>query len=222
MTASNARPSTRQDILEILKRRGSQTVEDLASAVGITPMGVRQHLAILEKDGLVSASSVRRGMGRPSYLYSLTERALELFPRNYQGFARSLLADIAAHEGPSMVTELFARRAGRLEQSYQERLRGLGLREKVAELARLLETNGNMADWQELNPDTFVLHEHNCGILGVAREFPEACRQELALFERVLQADVERLDAQSEGAHQCQYLIRRRANKNRAPEDGAS
>ena len=212
MSGNASRPSTRQDILELLKRRGRQTVDELSSALGITPMGVRQHLAVLEKDGLVSAASVRRGMGRPSYLYALTERALELFPRNYQALARSMLADLADNEGPQIVKRLFERRARRLEKGYLERLQGKDLRERVAELARILESNGNMASWEELDPDTFVIQEHNCGILGVAREFPDACHEELTLFERVLQAEVVREQTQAGGGNECKYLIRRRAH----------
>ncbi len=212
MSANASRPSTRQDILELLKRRGRQTVDELSSALGITPMGVRQHLAVLEKDGLVSTASVRRGMGRPSYLYALTERALELFPRNYQALASSMLADLTDNEGPEIVKRLFERRARRLEKGYLERLDGKALRERVAELARILESNGNMASWAELDPDTFVIQEHNCGILGVAREFPEACREELTLFERVLQAEVVREQTQAGGGNECKYLIRRRGH----------
>ncbi|MCL5676745.1 MAG: ArsR family transcriptional regulator [Firmicutes bacterium] len=186
-------------------------MDELSTALGITPMGVRQHLAILEKDGLVTTTSVRRGMGRPSYLYALTDRAQELFPKNYQVFAQGLLADIASHEGEEMVSELFKRRASRLEKAYTDKLRGKNLRDKVAELARILDENGNMAIWRQLGPDTFVIQEHNCGILRVAKDFPQACQAELHLFSRVLDAEVQREHTQAEGKHECRYLIRPRA-----------
>lgn len=65
----------RRQILTALKKQGSLSVDDLSRCLGITPMGIRQHLAVLERDNLVMISSVRRGMGRPSYLYRLTELA---------------------------------------------------------------------------------------------------------------------------------------------------
>ncbi len=53
--------STRGQIVTLL-RRTSYTVEELAQAVGLTDNGVRAHLAILERDGIVQQrGTVSRG-----------------------------------------------------------------------------------------------------------------------------------------------------------------
>lgn len=210
MNSLSLRPSTRQDILDILKRRGGQTVEQLSSILGITPMGVRQHLAVLEKDNLVNASVMRRGMGRPSYLYALTDQAQDLFPKAYKTFATGLLHDIVSHEGPELANELFRRRAKRLEKTYRQRLEGKDLEERVAGLAEMLDANGSMASYDKVDDDTFILNEHNCAIYAVAKDYPQVCSEELALFSRVLDADVTRRECQAEGNGRCQYLVRRR------------
>ncbi len=209
MSSIPVRPSTRQDIMDILKRRGGQTVEQLSAVLGITPMGVRQHLAVLEKDSLVSASAVRRGMGRPSYLYSLTDQAQDLFPKNYKNFATGLLADIAANEGPNLVNELFRRRAERLEKTYTQRMESKDLEGRVAELVKILDLNGSMASYVKVDDDTFILKEHNCAIYAVAKDYPQACHEEMELFGRVLGAEISRQDCQSEGGAFCQYVIKR-------------
>ena len=46
--------STRRQILELIKRQGEMTAGQLSEAIGITSMGVRQHLNSLERDGLIA------------------------------------------------------------------------------------------------------------------------------------------------------------------------
>ena len=75
--------STRGRIVMLLRRSG-RTVEELANSQGLTDNGVRAHLAVLERDGIVrQRGSVRRGSGggKPAYLYELTPKAEELFRR---------------------------------------------------------------------------------------------------------------------------------------------
>lgn len=52
--------STAERILFLLKTRAPLTASDLARDLGITAMGVRQHLARLEDDGLVAFVDERR------------------------------------------------------------------------------------------------------------------------------------------------------------------
>jgi DNA-binding transcriptional ArsR family regulator len=62
--------STRGQLVALLSRF-RRTVEELARALGLTDNGVRAHLAVLERDGIVRRrGSVRRssGGGKPAYL----------------------------------------------------------------------------------------------------------------------------------------------------------
>ena len=85
--------STRGRIVTLL-RRSNRTVEDLARAFDLTNNGVRAHLAVLERDGIVrQRGSVRRssGGGKPAYVYELTPEAEELFPKAYEPVLHRLL-----------------------------------------------------------------------------------------------------------------------------------
>ena len=90
---------TRKKILLALKKNGSMSVEDLSGEVNITPMGVRQHLLLLEKSGAVEYITKKHGVGRPGFLYRLTETADDLFPKSYQSFAMDILTDIEHLDG---------------------------------------------------------------------------------------------------------------------------
>src|SRR5437588_10475712 len=73
--------STRREILSLIKRNGPMTVQELSRRLEITPMGVRQHLAILERDGVIASDGIRRGQGRRSRLYDISSEAHNAVPR---------------------------------------------------------------------------------------------------------------------------------------------
>ncbi len=199
--------TTRDEIMELVKRHGSLSVDQLAGHLSITPMGVRQHLNILEKDGLVSCQAVRRGLGRPSHLYSLTAAAREYFPQSYEAFALTLLDNIQTQHGEEAVDSLFETRANKLVEQLRAKVSGGDLKTRVTQLARALDETGSMSSFEQVDDSTFVLNEHNCSILGVAMHYPQACRHELDLFERVLDAKVQRQQCQSAGQTICRYVI---------------
>ena len=57
---------TRNQILKLIKLQYSVSVNELADALSISSMGVRQHLAVLEKDGLVEFRREKPKTGPPN------------------------------------------------------------------------------------------------------------------------------------------------------------
>lgn len=203
--------STRRDILTTLKTDGGMTADELSDVLGITAMGVRRHLMTLERDGLVEYTPVQRGVGRPSYVYSLTELADDLFPKNYHQFANQLLDIIAAMDGEEKVEQLFANRMERLEKAYAPQLTNKDLPEQLEELTRIQNENGYLAEWEQVDDDTFVFVEHNCAIAQVAQACHFACDYELQLYDNLLDADeIIREDHMASGQTSCRYRIVRR------------
>ena len=74
--------TTRGRILTLL-RRGTQTVSELAAALGLTANAIRSQLTGLERDGLIQPSGSRRGARKPTVTYDLSPEADQLFPRAY-------------------------------------------------------------------------------------------------------------------------------------------
>lgn len=209
--------TTRDEIMELLKRHGSLSVDQLAGFLSITPMGVRQHLNILEKDGLVSCQAVRRGLGRPSHLYSLTPSAREYFPQSYESFALTMLDNIQTEHGDEAVDSLFRNRSEKIATQLHSKVGGSDLKTRVVQLSNLLDEMGSMTSFEQVDDATFVLNEHNCSILGVAMHYPQACQHERDLFERVLDARVERQECQSSGQSTCRYVITPRKRDPSSP-----
>jgi predicted ArsR family transcriptional regulator len=74
--------STRQQILEMLKKNDTMSAKEIAAKLKITDIAVRRHLLTLEKDHLVQTKLVRQSMGRPYHVYMLTEMSEQVFPKN--------------------------------------------------------------------------------------------------------------------------------------------
>lgn len=205
-------PETRRAILQHIKKQGETSAETIAAACAITVSGARQHLVALERDGLVAHRELRDGPGRPRHLYSVTPAGDALFPRNYAGLANELL-EYVEDEDPELVQRLFARRAQRRLDAARARMAGLPFAEKVATIARILDEDGYLADFTRREDGTFVITEHNCAVLSVARRYGHACSSELAFLQAALpEADLARVAHQLAGAHVCAYEVRPRQN----------
>jgi predicted ArsR family transcriptional regulator len=204
-------PEARREILKLLKRRGPLPVEDLAEALAITVSGARQHLAGLERDGVVTYQRIRQGPGRPRHFYELTEEGDALFPRRSAELTNELLGYVQEHD-PTLLDQLFVRRAQRRVRSAQRRLEGLSLPDKVRELARILDEEGYYAELQELEGGRFRLIERNCLVKDVALRYAQVCTSELSFVRKVLpEADVTRTQHVINNQPCCAYDIRPKA-----------
>ena len=200
--------ATRREVLVALKKRGEANVEQLASALGITVSGVRQHLAGLTAAGLVAHRSVREGPGRPRHLYRLSTGAEALFPKFYSELTNELLSYVEDEE-PQVLERIFERRRRRRVEAALARLAGRPFPDKVAEMAHILDEDGYLAEFESLPDGSFRITEHNCAILGVARRWGLACSTEIDFLREALpEARVERVAHMMAGAHVCRYEIR--------------
>jgi len=114
-------PQAWREILCYLKKHGEARADALATHLGITASGLRQHLTTLGRDGLVRHRELRDGPGRPKHLYALTPLADALFPRAYAELTNELL-DYAEDEDADLVGRLFERRSERRLQGALARL----------------------------------------------------------------------------------------------------
>lgn len=199
--------STRDQILHMLKVKGSLSVSDMAIELRITEMAVRRHLNTLERDNLIKSTLVRQSMGRPTNVYSLSQDADELFPRNYSTLTLDFLRDLKEIDGLGKIDALFRRRENRLEEVYRGQMQG-DLEDRVATLAGLQNEKGYMVEWgKNEENDSYYIQEFNCPIAQVAREFNQACNCELSLFRRVLGADVQQTSCMAKGGEKCVFQI---------------
>lgn len=201
-------PETRRAMLQYIKRHGEARAEAIAGACAITISGARQHLVALERDGLVTYREIREGPGRPKHLYRLTAAGDALFPRTYAELTNELL-EYVEHEDPTLVARIFERRGQRRLEGARTRLAGLPFAARVRVLAAILDEDGYLAEFARRDDGTYVITEHNCAVLSVARRYNHACSSELAFLQAALpDAEITRVAHQLSGAHVCAYEIR--------------
>ncbi len=163
-----------REVVLALKKRGEARASEIAEALGITPSGVRQHLSALRADGLVAYRTIHAGPGRPKFAYFLTEPAEALFPKTYHELTNEFLEHLE-EEDPELLVRLFERRRQRRVEATRKRLADKTFDEKVAVLARILDEDGYLADFESRPDGTYLIREHNCAILGVAVRYGLAC-----------------------------------------------
>ena len=79
----------------------------------------------------------------------------------------------------------------------------------MAELARILDEDGYLADFEALPDGTFGVTEHNCAALDVAEGYAGACSSEIAFLGEALdEARIERVSHMIAGAHRCASVSR--------------
>ncbi len=167
--------STRGQVVTLL-RRSEHTVEELARALGLTDNGVRAHLAVLERDGLVRQSGVVRresGGGKPAYLYDLTEEAERLFPKAYEP-ALGRLLDVLSERLGSEESEALLRSVGRL-MAEEHPVRTNDARERLESAVDVFNELGGLAELEERD-GAVVIRGYSCPLAGVSPEHPEVCR----------------------------------------------
>lgn len=198
---------SRQNIISLLKRNGGMTIEELSRTISITPMGIRQHLLSLEKKGLVSYIAKKHGIGRPGFVYMLTESADDLFPKSYDSFALDILKEVKKHDGPEKLNKIFSGWREKVIRQKREALSGLsGLDEVLRGLRDILVSEGCLADLEKKG-DNYILKTYNCPIKRIVTEFNGICEEELQIFRELLNSDVSMEQCIGRGNPSCTFSI---------------
>jgi predicted ArsR family transcriptional regulator len=201
----------RAAVRELLKREGPISADSAAEKLGITAMAVRQHLYAMEAAGEAAHVDEARPRGRPVKLWRVTEAADSHFADSHSSLATDLIVQMKKAFGEEGVDRLLKLRNAELEKNYRAKTdRALSLRAKLDALAKIRSAEGYMADVRR-DPETgqWLFVENHCPICSAARLCTGLCREELALFNRVLGKNVrvERVSHILAGAGRCAYRV---------------
>jgi DeoR family suf operon transcriptional repressor len=194
----------KQDVLAMLKARGSAGLADIAEHLGVSKQAALRHVEALHAGGLIEVSTdEHRGPGRPGHVYRLTAAAGDHFPSGH----RELAGELVEFLDQADLERFFAARARRLEAEYEARLAGLDFAERLRELVRLTSERGHMTELVHGADGGLQLRHCNCPIQDVAARGGHPCRQEQDLYRRLLGAAVVRSSWLGAGDSSCTYDI---------------
>lgn len=204
---SKGKQSTRNVILESLKSTSEQKVDELAVVADVSPVTVRHHLNSLKAEGLVEKESVRRKVGRPYYVYSLTNQGHELFPKRYVSLTNRLLSEMKNQLPPDMLSGLFSAVVDNIVDEHRDQFENRPFEERLDFLVELLEQEGFLARWEKDDNGRYLLTEYSCPYLSVGSEHDEVCAFDRELMVNVLQTPVKQHSCMLDGADCCQFTI---------------
>jgi predicted ArsR family transcriptional regulator len=199
--------STRGKIVGALRERHSASAFDLAALFGLSPNAIRQQLVVLERDGLVSGHSVRRGRTKPTVEYSLTAEADRYFPQSYDKMLNAVLREIRSAGGTEAVKGIFERIGRRSAARLDRAVGDKPAEDRIAALVAALKASGVTADMQKTERGTIVLHEHSCPYASVVAENPEACSAIHTILDTVVPGHAQQTESLATGGTECRFEI---------------
>jgi predicted ArsR family transcriptional regulator len=198
-------PTQRRLLQCLLQQPEGLSVERLATELGFTPGAVRQHLAALERDGLVQRAGQQPTKGRPERLYTLTPRGREGFPRRYRDLAESLLEEVGHTIGEKKLEDMMRRMGARAGADVRD---ASGKRATIEATAAAMQEAGYEAEVNPEQKDEIVAH--NCVFHTLAEHFPAICQFDLAFMESATDTKVEHRECMVRGGGVCRFRFKRK------------
>ena len=114
---------SQEKIMHRLKTRGPQSVKILANQLGMTTMGIRQHLADLEQQNLVTQTrQEKQNRGRPVHHWRLTQQGHQQFPDSHAQITLELIGVIRNNLGENSLHKLIEARSKQVFELYRQKL----------------------------------------------------------------------------------------------------
>ena len=199
--------ATRQQILDYIRRQGRATVKDLGTLLHLTPTGVRQHLTVLEREGLVTAHEERGRVGRPALVYKLTSKGDALYPKSYDQLSNVLLEEVRALAGAEALQTLLRRVASSFAAPYMDRLEGRPLSERVQEATAIIQERGCLAEASQ-EGDDWLIKQYTCPFPNVADKNSCVCSLDVEFVRQLVGADARLTTSLLRGDDACTFRLR--------------
>jgi predicted ArsR family transcriptional regulator len=221
--------SQRLRIINRLKRTQGLSVKQLSEVLGMSYMGIKQQCVNLAERGYLDTWRRPKSVGRPELIYRLTQKANDLFPSETNELTLDLLRAAQALYGQASPEKLLFFAYQKRVENYLQRIKGDTLPERAAWLAKQRDSEGYMAEFEELPPDgnaaesqktpmqrpaaespqlALRVVEHHSPVLGLLTAYPTLMnRLEEDLFRKTLQTRVRREQEWASGLYTCIFWI---------------
>jgi predicted ArsR family transcriptional regulator len=194
--------STRGRIVTLL-RKASHTVDELAQALDLTDNAVRAHLATLERDGFVQQRGVRRGGGKPSFVYELAPEAEHLFPKSYGQVLYQVLEVLDERMTSEELENLLRTVGQRIAVKWNIPPGDLSVRLEAA--VEVLNALGGMAEL-EIGEGSYCIRGFSCPLAAVVPGHPGVCRLTETLLTELVGVPVKEQCERNETV-KCRFVL---------------
>jgi len=139
--------NTKEKILDQILLLQTATITQLADRLNISEISVRHHLQKLEAEGIVTSSEERHGVGRPRFIYRLTEKGFQDAPVNHIKLTDLPLTTMERVLGADTLAELFKQIGADLAEDYWNSLTFHSPEEALTALTKRLTEDGFIVSW---------------------------------------------------------------------------
>ncbi len=158
---------------------------------------------------------VRHGVGRPSFVFFLTEEAEELAPAGYTRLLTRVVDRlvhltpdrVSGREGRDLLGQVFEGVALDVAEAHRGEVTGATLEERVEQVSEALRSEGIVDTWRRLDTG-YVLANHVCPYRRAALVTEDACRSDRLAIQLLLEAPVEQVGRIAAGDPCCEYVVR--------------
>jgi predicted ArsR family transcriptional regulator len=195
------------EIINTLKRSTGMSVSELAKALKMSYMGVKQHCVAMEKKGYLDTWRRPKTVGRPEKAYRLTSKADPLFPTVGHDVVLRIFKVTESQIGPNEPERLMYGYFQNLAAEFQKKLKGKSVIEKATSLARIRDAAGHLSECI-YNPEKGLrIVEYHNPMQPLFNQYPTAKRMEETMFERLLGTSVERQEEAASGLRRYIFQI---------------
>lgn len=196
--------NTKESILEQLLLLQNTTISQLSEILAISEISVRHHLMSLEAEGIITSSEERHGVGRPRFVYHLTEKGFQNVPTNYIKLSDQALTTMDHFLGTDKLLELFKQIGRDLAETVASSVSSQDPEEKLEQFASHLTQDGFIFSWTR-SCEKYTLTTHHCPFHYLGQNHPEVCTINHALLESLIKHPISHDTSMLRGDVACTY-----------------
>lgn len=198
---------TKTKILDLIKHKGTLSVDEATKTLRLAKSTVRQHLLAMEKQGLVVEKRNNIGTGRPQLAYQVSESANKLFPSQDAELLKKMLTRLIEDGHKEWVDGFFKDYWKEKKIKFQNILKEKKKNDPKTirqVLYQVLKDEGFMPEIVEAK-DSLIVKECHCPFSEAVKATQIPCRLEAEFLKDVMKTDLKRESYIPTGSSSCAY-----------------
>ena len=199
---------SRQDqiLTLLLNSPAGMSIDEMAAQLEISRNAVKQHLVGLEKQLLVQEAALNSTGGRPARCYSLTEKGVNHFPKQYAWFCNLLLSELASELTTEQLESKMWQMGVKLAHSLAPQFSQKSAQQKLTMLVELMQSLGYHAELEQ-EQEQLSIKALNCVYHDLAQQHPELCQFDQALIATLLEQPIQQTQCMAKQDCACRFKV---------------
>jgi predicted ArsR family transcriptional regulator len=183
------------------------TITDLAEVVGLKAISVRHHINALLADGLIRVEERRQAVGRPVYVFRLSEAGRRAAGFSYRSFVEQTMRQLGTATTAESHRAVIQSLTTAIEENVRREFSSLLPHQRMPRLIDWLTSAGFAARWQEIDQGLGLI-EYHCPYSMLGQTYPDLCAIDKSVIQIALDAPVEKSSCLLSGDDVCTFLLR--------------